>query len=327
MDFTRKRIVVAAAVILLICCGIVLTFALRGRVQDIFAPAGREMRVYFFNPQAGQLQAENLPINSRDFTAPAWEADLNWVFAAFANMQRPPGRNLSSIWPEAVYPISYVVDEQILFLTFDESYLDLPTLDEALFRAALTLTMTAGPYVNEVILRVGGRDRIESSATVFNAPQISSARLANLNAILYFVCESGEGLVRDYVVVRDANPGATDLVALERLIAGPAPEGAVSFIPSETRVRVLRDVDTRSIYIILSGEFSTRFNGSHAQAQLTIQAIVNTALSNSVWDIRQVFFLIDSARESNFHGVQEFDRGFEYDETVMIGFVAEEEEE
>jgi len=326
--FTRRRVNIAVIAILLICCGIVLTFALRGRVQDIFTPGGREMRVYFFNPQAGQLQAENLPISIRDFrfTSP-WENDLNWVFAAFANMQRPPSRNLSSTWPEEVYPISYAMDERILFLIFNESYMDLSPLDEALFRAALTLTMTAGPYVDEVILRVGGQDRTESSSTVFNAPQISSARLANLQTILYFVCESGEGLVRDYTVVRDANPGATDLVALERLISGPAPDGAVSFIPAETRVRVLRDVDTRSIYIILSGEFSTRFNGSHAQAQLTIQAIVNTALSNSVWDIRQVFFLIDSARESNFHGVQEFDRAFEYDETVMIGFVAEEEED
>ena len=323
---TRKRATVAITAILLIGCVIALIFALRGRVQDIFTPTGREMRVYFFNSQAGQLQAENLPINTSDFRfASPWENDLNWIHAAFANMQRPPGRNLSSVWPEAVHPIDYVVDERILFLFFNEAYLDMSPLEEALFRTALVLTITAGPYIDEVILRVGDQNRIESSATVFNAPPISSARLANLHTILYFVCESGDGLVREYSIITDANQRETELAALERLIAGPAPEGAVSFIPTETRVRVLRDVDTRSIYIILSGEFSTRFNGSHAQAQLTIQAIVNTALSNSVWDIRQVFFLIDSARESQFHGVQDFDRGFEYDETVMIGFVWEEE--
>jgi len=314
----RKRAIIVAVAIFLICCGIALIFILRGRVQDIFTPTGREMRVYFFNSQAGQLQAENLPINTRDFRfSLPWENDLNWIYAAFANMQRPPGRNLSSTWPEAVYPIDYIIDERILFLSFNESYLEMPPLEEALFRTALTLTMTAGPYIDKVIMRTGAQDRVESPTTVFNAPHISSARLANLNTILYFVCESGEGLVRDYSIIENANQRETELEALERLISGPVPDGAVSFIPTETRVRVLRDVDTRSIYIILSGEFSTRFNGSHAQAQLTIQAIVNTALSNSVWDIRQVFFLIDSARESQFHGVQDFDRAFEYDEIIL----------
>lgn len=327
--FKHRSITVSVVALLLICVGVVLAFVLRGRVPDIFTPARQEMRVYFFNMQSGTLQAENLPIDVRDFrlTMPQ-EGNVNWVTAAFANMRRPPGRNLSSVWPEEVYPLDYSLDEGLLFITFSESYTQLPPLDEALFRSALTLTMTAGPYVDEVILRAGYTNLTESRETIFNAPELSPARLANVQVALYFVCESGEGLVREYYIVRGANPLERDLVALERLISGPAPEGATSFIPTDTRVRVLRDVDTRSIYVDLTGGFSARFSGGHAQAQLTIQSIVNTVLSNSGGaDIRRVFFLIDSARESLFHGVQEFDRGFEYDETVMIGFVPEEEYE
>jgi len=302
--------------LLLVCGIIVLTFALRGRVQDIFAPSHQTMQVYFFNPQAGQLQAENIPITAQDF---------NWVFAAFANMQHAPGRNLSSTWPETIPLPVYAHHERTIFLTFDESYLELSPFDEALFRSALTLTLTAWPYVDEVVFRTGDYYREESSTTVFNAPLLSPARLANVSVVLYFACESGEGLLRDYAVVMDVNPRETELVALERLIAGPAPEGTVSLLPAETRVRILRDVETRSIYVNLSGEFSTRFSGGSAQAQLAVQSITNTVLSNSVWDIRHVFFLIDSARESQFHGVPDFDRGFEYDETVMAGFTVEEE--
>jgi len=312
----RRRIIIVAAVVLpLICVGIILTFALRGRMQDIFTPTQQTMRVYFFNPQAGELQAENIPITQ----------DFNWVLTAFENMQHPPGRNLSSTWPETILPPVYAHHQQTVFLTFDDAYLQLSAFDEALFRSALTLTLTAWPYIDEVIFRIGDNYRGESNATVFNAPMLSPARLANVSVVLYFVCENGDGLIRDYAIVRDANPRETELVALERLIAGPVPEGATSLLPAETRVRILRDVETRSIYVNLSGEFAARFSGGSAQAQFAVQSIVNTVLSNSVWDIRQVFFLIDSARESQFHGVQDFDRGFEYDESVMVGFVVEEE--
>ena len=324
----KRVITISVIAFLLICGGIALIFALRGPVQDIFMPAGQVMRVYFFNSQTGTLQGENIPVELQDFgghESPG-ERESYWVNAAFANMRRPAGRGLSSTWPEAVYVIGYFVDDRVLSLTFSESYLELPALDEALFRTALTLTLTAGPYIDEVVMRIGDNGRTETAATVFNVPELSPARLANITVVLYYACESGEGLVRDYAVVRDANTRETDLAALERLIAGPVPEGAVSLIPAETRVRVLRDPDTRGLYVLLSGEFSTRFSGGPAQAQLAVQSIVNTALSNSVFDLRQVFFLIDSARESQFHGVHDFDRGFEYDETVMVGFVPEEED-
>jgi len=301
----RMRIILISAVAILIICGsVALILALRGGARDIFAPGQQAMRVYFFNPQAGELQAENMPVSTQD---------LYWLPAAFAMMQATPGRNLSSTWPEGLLSPVFAQHQQTLFLTFDESYLQLPPFDEALFRSALTLTLTAFPDIDEVVFRTGDNYRTESPDTVFNAPKLSPSRLANVSVVLYFVCENGDGLIRDYATVLDANPRETDLVALERLIAGPVPEGAVQLLPAETRVRILRDVETRSIYVNLSGEFAARFSGGSAQAQLAVQSIVNTVLSNSVWDIRHVFFLVDSAREGQFHGVQDFDRGFEYE--------------
>ena len=327
----RRAVTIAVVAFLLICSGVALVLILRGTAQDIFLPGQREMRVYFFNSSAGVLVAEHLPISSLDFifTAPQ-EYDLNWVAAALANMQRPPARGLSTTWPETAVIADYMLDRRVLTIVLNESYSELPALDEALFRTALTLTLTAGPYIDEVKLRLGEQEWTESRSTVSNTPEFSPARLINAPMLLYFVCESGEGLVRGYYTAMGVNPRELERAALERLIHGPGMAGTVSFIPPETRVRVLHYNETRSVYVLLSGEFSTRFNGTSTQAQLMIAAIVNTVLSNpsaGAGDLRHVFFLIDSARESQFHGVADFDRGFEYDETVMVWYVPEEEYE
>jgi hypothetical protein len=38
-----------------------------------------------------------------------------------------------------------------------------------------------------------------------------------------------------------------------------------------------------------------------------------------------VFFLIDSDRREDFHGVSDFDLGFAWDESFMLGYVPQEE--
>ena len=318
-----KRIVAIGAVALIvICVGIAATILLRGN-RDIFLQTQQEMRVYFFNSSAGHLNYEELAVNPRDFIQP-YGGSLNWVSLALANLQRPPG-NLASTWPDTATVINYDLDDRTLVINFLDDYLETPPIQEALFRSALTLTMVSGPFVDEVILVAGDSIWAESAFTIDNSPAISPARLANVQVVLYLIDESGEGLVRTYYTIPDANPREQIRVALERLIEGSPIEGAVSLIPPETRVNVLSDTEIRSVYVNLTGEFS-RFTGSPAQANLMIASMVNTVFGNSA-DLRQVFFLIDSVWENSFHGVSDFNRGFEYDETVMLGFVPEEEEE
>jgi len=320
----RRLIIIAAAGILLIGLTITLTFLLRGN-SDIFQPTTRGMQVYFFNARAGELQPENLPVSPRGFYVLSHMAGLNWVSSALENLDRPPSGNLLSTWPDTATILDYNLDERILVITLHPSYLETPPLQEALFRSALTLTMVTGPYVDDVVLRAGDSTWKESAATIDNVPEISPARLANVQVVLYLIDESGEGLIRTYYTIADANPREQVQVALDRLITGSPFEGAVSLIPTDTRVNVLTDTEIRSIYVNFSGELS-RFSGSPFQANLMISSIVNTVFANSV-DLRQVFFLIDSAWESSFHGVADFNRGFEYDETVMMGFVPPTEDD
>jgi len=322
---SKRTMAIAAFAFAVICVIVAVAVIMRGN-SDIFTPAQRGMQVYFFNARAGRLHSEELSINPRDFRySPTHPGGLNWVSSALANLQRPPSGNLISTWPDTATILGYDLDDRTLVIIFLDSYLETPPLQEALFRSALTLTMTAGPYVDDIILHAGDSTWVESAATIDNSPEISPARLANVQVVLYLIDESGEGLIRTYYTIADANPREQVQVALERLIEGSPIEGAVSLIPADTRVSVLSDTEIRSVYVNFSGEFS-RFSGSPAQAHLTIASIVNTVFGNSA-DLRQVFFLIDSVWENNFHGVSYFNRGFEYDETVMMGFVPPEEEE
>jgi len=307
---------------------IILTLVLRRQGRDIFSP--NQMLIYFFNPAEGQLYPESRPW-------PYGDQD-DWVNAAIGHLRFPPNsRHLTSTWPD----INPLLGEEVtpflrhagmhgstLIAEFYESYMVMPPLQEALFRSALTLTMVSLPFIDEVKIRVNEMEWVETAETIANGPAISSVRLGNTTLALYFIDESGEGLVREYYTAVGVDIQQRALVALERLIEGSDIDGAFSAIPPETRVLAVIPmiVETSSVYVNLSGEFITRFSGGPAQARLMVAAIVNTVLENTP-QARRVFFLIDSSREEHIPGVADFSGAFEYDETVMVGFVPEEDEE
>lgn len=313
-----KYIKVIIIAVVLVVAGIV-ALVLQLREQGYDSGESSQMQVYFFSPAEGRLYWEERP----------WPegSTLDLILMAMGHLQRlPQNNNLTTTWPTTIYdaeeelPFLLWVDfaDSMAVIDFGEVYFEMSPVQEALFRSALTLTLVGLPYVDEVMIRVNGREWIESTETIANAPEISYARLANIQITLYLIDESGEGLVREYYSVTEADIQQRERTALEHLISS-----AYSIIPEETRVRVIpADETLTSVYVNLSSEFSTNFTGSSAAAQLMIASIVNTVLENSPPAVRQVFFLIDSARQESFHGVPYFDRGFEYDETVMVGFVA-----
>ena len=321
--------IILAVVVLLAVGSVTLALTLRRQGHDIFTPAG-PMQVFFFNPSEGLLYSEGRP----------WPYGFqsDWVSAAIGHLRFPPNNNrLVSTWPdinpllgeeETPFLRSINMYESTLIIEFYDSYLRMPPLQEALFRSALTLTMVGLPFIDEVKIRVNDNEWLESAETIANGPSISPGRLVDRQLVLYFIDASGEGLVREYYNATGLDTRQQVRVALERLIEGSVTEGNFSAIPEETRVlAVVPGMDLSSYYINLSGDFLTRFTGGPAQARLMIAAIVNTVLENTPSSIRQVFFLIDSSRKEHVPGIGDFSSSFEYDETVMMGFVPEPEVE
>jgi hypothetical protein len=126
--------------------------------------------------------------------------------------------------------------------------------------------------------------------------------------------------------VPDVNLHTRTQNILERLIEVQDSPGVFPLIPPETRVRlVITDADAPGVYVDFSSEFHNNFSGTTAQAHMMLQSIVHTVLENNRQRSR-VFFLIDSDRWEEFHGVSGFDMGFTADESFMLGFVPEEYE-
>ena len=284
------------------------------------------IQVYFFNAARGKLEAEFhvLPAD--------WEVTGNDLFlqAAFNFVFREPiSGSLSRPWPdvsEIPYLIyRYYLDEDVLIAEFKESYLEIYPLTEALLRSALTLTMTALPFVNAVEVRVleGNGEKIrvfsETAASVANAPMISPAQISDQTVTLFFVHESGEGLIYMDYVAPAVNMHFRNQVIFQKLISHQNIEGVLPSIPSGTHILSINEHEhALAVYVNLSNEFFTGFSGDPFKARLMIASIVNTLLENSEARVRRVFFFIESERREEFHGVSDFDLGFYFDESIII---------
>jgi len=328
-DILSRRYLATGGIILAVVMLVIIAVLVLFR-SDINLGFQGQMQVFFFSPSDGTLAPEDRPW-------PQGNRD-EWIFNAMWILMGGPNSNrLAGVWPPHQNPEiednwgiwkDWHMDESTLVLTFDESYFLMQPLQEALFRSAITLTMTSFSFIDEVRFIVGETERTESAITIANAPELSPARISNARLILYYMDASGEGLVREYydAIDVDTHPQQRPRVAAERLIEGTGLEDSINLIPPETRIRaVILMPETNSIYVNLSGDFVTRFTGGQVQAHHMIKSIVNTVLANAGGQVRQVFFLIDSARVDSFHGVPDFALGFEYDPTVMLGYIPPEE--
>ena len=298
---------------------------------------GDSIPVYFFNASEGRLDAEmrHMP----------YDHDLMvMVHTAWGHLRGEPhhNSNLMRVWPEDKRDFNthiQVVDD-MLIATFTDEYRDMTPLDEAIFRSAFTLTMVGLPTINEVKFRVAYSmeelevewlERVETATTIANNPSISPARISSATFELFFIDETGEGLVTETYVAADVDLRRQGRDVLERLIEGPSdPEfSPATIIPSETRVRDVI-MGTGLIYVDLSSAFVSQFSGTATQARMMITSIVNTLLESTTGPggrTRRVFFLIESQRHEEFHGVSDFHLGFTFDETMMLGYGQEYEYE
>jgi germination protein M len=280
----------------------------------------RGLPVYFFNAAQGGLQAEYRELPHGDSSARI-DAALRYFFGT------PENSSLARTWPSEIAFLDFVTDifleDGILVTTFSEHYDEMPPIDEVLFRAAFTLTMTGLPYIDGIMFRANENEFFETAETIANNPYISPARRTAEDITLFFVDETGEGLVTEVYSAADVNVHTRAQEILEKLIERQNAQGILPLIPAETRVRdVLIELDG-GIYVDLSPEFHSRFSGNATHAYLMLQSITHTMLENIPGPPRRVFFLIDSERWEDFHGVNDFNLGFTIDETIMLGALEE----
>jgi len=338
--FSKPRIFIIAAVGLLAIAIVVFVFVLGRRAGD---SDGTMIPLYFFSAAQGRLVPEVREVHALQLA----DGELGLAVAVFSALRAGPsssslqgvvpsggGQEATNIGGMNLYDGVFTVgifENQLR--TGEERFrtlVPMTPVEEAIFRAAVTLTMTGLPYVDTVeFLWHDGIVFTETAATVANAPFISHARRNMVERFtLFFACESGDGLFSKVYEAENVNVHIRYRTIVEQLIAGQTDDGVLPLIPPETRVRDVSVDLEAGIYVDLSSEFHSRFSGNAAQARQMLLSITHTLLANSTGNApRRVFFLIESTRREDFHGVTDFDMGFVVDETAMADFVSPEDDE
>jgi len=313
----KKHIFVITVLLLVILSGVAFYF-LRGNLDE-----DRGAKIYFYNASKGRLEAEyrELPLGEQV------------AAALYELVDGPRSHALARIWPANTQThelvTAFYIQDGVLVVELSDLYEEMPPTDEILFRSAFTLTMTALPHIESVLFRTSSAEWQESAEEIANNPTIASTQRHSEMFKLFFVDESGEGLITEDYFVADVQHHRRTQHLLETLIElQGTTEGVLPLIPPETKVRrvlIDRGRNSPGIYVVFSAEFHSRFSGTTAQARMMLQSIAHTVLEHN--DQQQVFFLIASERRDEFHGVTDFNLGFTRDETVMMGYVEPREEE
>jgi len=335
----KPRIAISAIVLLVLLVGIVV-WALTTHLREQRRDSIMGLRVYYFDESAGMLVATPTTIAGTG----SFEEQLHLLLNRFFNQNRRTG----GLWPPETGKVDLYFSNGTAGIALSAEHGNIPAFNEALFRTALTLTFLELWFVDEVLFWIDGegekngvpfrtwleheeyRDnsaiRIETSATVDNNPSISPGIMRERDVTLYFLNPEGTGLITETLTDVYVDILRWIEFTVDMLVAGIDDDDFMRVIPPETRVRwVTRDTETRSVYVDLSEDFLSQFEGTPQQAGLMLQSIVNTLTlpsnnpdTGTLHQINQVFFFINSDRPEVFHGVLDFDLAFTYNHEILF---------
>jgi len=317
-----------------------------------------DIYIYHFNPSARMLEPETRPLPVGNNVV---EAVVDYIHIG------PRSGGLLSTWPYDIAPNrsdllqAVKIEDSVLIVFFSTIYENIPPLEQALFKTAFVLTIESLvekslPQITEIKILVTDdyehafstlifNMHIEESSEmldvpwliydgspgVYNDPLISSAVTVPMTFnYLHFVDETGTGLIIETYESDEVELPQEERLryALLLLIERFKPEGAIFPIPPETMIHSVI-IDGFHIFIDLSADFADRFEGDTRLARLMIYSIVNTLIYTSEADsyLLRVNFMLDARQYEYFQGVQNFDQPFARDDTLLLSYIQEREQE
>ncbi|MCL2528253.1 MAG: GerMN domain-containing protein [Defluviitaleaceae bacterium] len=316
---------------------------------------GNNIYVYHFNPSARRLEAEVRPLPTTQLENVLFDTVVGYMHSGpvSSNLASTWPLELAPLPEDLIQAVMLEDDVLIVFLT--PVFYDMLPLEQTLFKTALIYTMesvaeralrfntvtdinilVADDYqyaLDILMLKINAEEGDEipdvpwliydRSHGIFNDPFLSSSHIApHTFSHLHFVDESGIGLIIESHTTEELDHHREERAryALQLLISGLRPEGAMFPIPTETIVRNII-IDRTDIFVDLSADFDTRFTGDYHMARLMIYSIVNTLIGEL--SPTQVHFTIDTRQQETFHGIEDFHLGFSQNNTLLLSYVLE----
>lgn len=260
-----------------------------------------EYSYYIFFRQLTSMDLISLPYET-DTEEDRTEALVDELWGIFSS-----AKNIESAVTtvtDAVVLNRVVLENKTLTFYFENSYTNMDSMTEILFRAALVKTFGQLKEVNNVAICVGEQPLVDSIGNPvgkmvdsdfvgIGSNDVNSVQATALS--LYFTNEAGDRLIRQEMRVAYNSSFSIERFVLESLIEGPKEEGYYATLPSDLKI-ISVTVKDRVCYVNLDSTFIDA--PLNVQPYIPVYSIVNSLME--LPSIRKVQILINGSSDIKF---------------------------
>ena len=280
-----------------------------------------EMNVYFVNQLDGKLVPEKVFADPK-----AVNTDDKKIKLAITSLQKgPQSTTLSPVMINDTRVQSIDIVENGVKINISNQYNDLDVKKQMIMRASIVRTLTNIPSINWVEFSVNKEPLKSLEGQVIGPIYKDDIILVQpdpkpptnaQNIVLYFADGQGQGLVEENRKIEISSNVPLERYIVEELIKGPKNTNNAPTIPPETKIN---DIKTKDgvCQIDLSAEFKSKHAGGSTGEIFTIYSIVNSLTELSP-KIKNVTFLIDGKKQTEYKGHLDFSMLFERDESLLV---------
>lgn len=270
-------------------------------------PGSGKYLIYYLNSSLTKLVAQEYETETKD-QADLAEELMDQLLHVPRDLDCQPAVN------EKVSFKTCRIDEQVLYLYFDGSYISMKSEQEILCRAALARTMTQIPGIDYISIYRGDQplmDRqgnpvgfISAGDFIINTSNVNAYEKTELT--LYFANSTGDKLVEEKrEVAHNINTSMEQLI-VEQLIAGPSGNGHQAVLPSDCKILSVSVTDN-VCYINFDSAF---LNSSQSVNEyIPIYAIVNSLVDKT--SVSKVQIMVNGSQDVMFREVVSLNTAFE----------------
>ncbi len=249
------------------------------------------------------LNGDGLSLETESFDTDLTDAE-SLIQALFEEMKQPESPNYKSAFQNTVLVTSYSINNRILYVNFNENYVNMDDVTEIMLRAAVVKTMVQIEgidyvtfYINDQPLTndAGNVVGIMSESDFIDNTDQSMNSIQWLEVTLYYADAKGESLVGEVNNLAYSKNVPIEQVIVDKLIDGPDISDAKKSLPSGTKVISVSTKDG-TCYVNLNDVFLTSL--ADVSAEVTIYSIVNSLCELPT--IKNVQILVNGSTEGVF---------------------------
>ncbi|MCD8125786.1 MAG: GerMN domain-containing protein [Lachnospiraceae bacterium] len=252
---------------------------------------GEETLVYYCNSTDTGLLSTPCSL------AEEGEAAISEIFSIMQSRQFTDGH---SAVPDDVTLDHVAWQEKSVAVYLTGTYPEVGTVEELLFRAALTRTLVQFPDVEGISVYVNEEPLTDASGVEIGVMQAESFLTdvsaspdeEELELTLYFINEAGDGLAAETVEVTRSGEETAESLVMKQLIAGPTEAEHQAVLPANTGLLSVQ-VKDQICYVNLDSVFLDE--ALSVDPNLVVYAMVNSL--TELDDVEMVQFTMDGSAD------------------------------